>query len=312
MAAPIVLPIAPMVRPSVLDGQENGQLDERLLVPTGIPGLSMVRPAARAMIAMVLVMMAELGPQLVMRQVGGYRDLAGQWRIFGGSAARYRPVSFNEWSATPTNRRKTWRAADRRKVAAALGTTIPESDYWVKIRNADGSYPATAAVPGTSNHGWALAADLAEEYDNDATADPILLPTVLWLIAHAHEFGYSAESQEERWHWRYVAGDAIPWRVLDVEAFLAGAANPPEPTPKKEITMLLYEWRKGTPDFTVVTFSGTHIAHCFDGDAAALLMAAKVPVAPVNDTQLLALIKSAKSTTAVPPRLTVAMKAAWV
>lgn len=309
----MILPIAPMVRPSVLDGQENGQLDERLLVPTGIPGLSMVRPAARAMIAMVLVMMAELGPQLVMRQVGGYRDLAGQWRIFGGSAARYRPVSYNEWAATPSKNRKTWRAPERAKVAAYLGISIPDSDYWVKIRNANGSYPATAAVPATSNHGWALAADLAQEYDDDSAPDGITTATVGWLIDHADEFGYSAESQDEPWHWRYVAGDAIPARVLAVEKFL-GDLTDPEPAPpadNKELTMIALDWNPGDKDWTAFCWTGTELAHTFNGHADSVLRRADVARITVTDDELLGVIQSSHTTTVPPSTLNAAMLAAW-
>lgn len=230
-----LLPISPMVMPSVLAGQKNGELPAHLLHPTGIPGLLMVKPAQRAMTAMTLVMMSELGPDLEMRTVGGYRSLRTQWNIFGGPQKRYEPCSYAEWLvASAYGRGKVWEYQDRVAVAAALNVAIPDSTYWRKIKRADGSYPATAARPGSSNHGWALAADLAEEYDEDDAADAIRSKTVLWLIAHAIEYGYSAETQEENWHWRYVAGDAIPQRVLDVEAYLAGhppVTPPPVVTP---------------------------------------------------------------------------------
>lgn len=173
-------------------------------------------------------------------------------------------------------------------------------------------------------------------WDYGYTTDPMRLQIIDFLIDNHEALGVQMivdEGHDRTWKcdrtdvnggWKTGSGVHGSWLHIETTLDMWDDASPipgrlvavepptPNPTPTKDIDMLLYEWRKGTPDFTVVTFSGTHIAHCFDGDAAALLMAAKVPVAPVNDTQLLALIKSAKSTTAVPPRLTVAMKAAWV
>ena len=70
--------------------------------------------------------------------------------------------------------------------------------------------PTLAAVPGTSNHGWALAVDMCEA---GRTAMGFTTPTYLWLKANAAAFGWDhpawaepGQGQEEPWHWEYVGG----------------------------------------------------------------------------------------------------------
>lgn len=231
------LPVHPVTLPSSLNGQQNGMILAELLVPTGVPNLSLVGPAARTLRAMVLVMMHDLGANLQIRG-SGYRTLAGQWSIFGGSAARYEPCSAAEYNATVPANRKQWPTQARHLVAALLHISIPESAYWRKKNfgtAAAPKYKATAAVPGTSNHGWATAVDFGEEMDGDPGMESIRTSTVKWLIVHAYEFGWSAETQSEPWHWRYCAGDRVPQAVLDVEAYLAGVSSGAIPTPPPNV-----------------------------------------------------------------------------
>jgi hypothetical protein len=68
--------------------------------------------------------------------------------------------------------------------------------------------PTLAAVPGTSNHGWALAVDLCEA---GRTAMDFSTRTYVWLKANAAGFGWvhpawaePGRGQEEPWHWEYV------------------------------------------------------------------------------------------------------------
>lgn len=70
--------------------------------------------------------------------------------------------------------------------------------------------PALAAIPGTSNHGWALAVDLCE---TGGAAMGFTTPTYRWLKANAAAFGWAhpawaepGHGQEEPWHWEYVGG----------------------------------------------------------------------------------------------------------
>ena len=86
---------------------------------------------------------------------------------------------------------------------------------------------APCAVPGTSNHGWGLAIDLAIDADGDEQFEwppKSLNSTALaWLRANAPRYGFSWEgtpgtSSFETWHLRYVTGDRVPQAVLDHEA----------------------------------------------------------------------------------------------
>ena len=49
-----------------------------------------------------------------------------------------------------------------------------------------------AAVPGTSNHGWAVATDL----DLDA-------PAIEWMRTNAWRYGFVEDVPREPWHWTY-------------------------------------------------------------------------------------------------------------
>lgn len=70
--------------------------------------------------------------------------------------------------------------------------------------------PTLAAVPGTSNHGWALAVDLCEPGRGGMG---FTTATYLWLEANAGGFGFThpawaepGRGQEEPWHWEYTRG----------------------------------------------------------------------------------------------------------
>lgn len=79
--------------------------------------------------------------------------------------------------------------------------------YWVKKPG-----QATAAIPGTSNHGWGRAIDLTG-YEGR----PVVWA---WLLAHAAEFGYdwaTGRASGEQWHWESLTppstvsgGDPVP------------------------------------------------------------------------------------------------------
>lgn len=218
------LPVRPVVMPSTLKGVENGKLPSHLLTEIGVPGALMERTAARAFRAM-LGEMRKLG--FDPRQVGHYRTYQQQVNLF---LSRYEPVSQAVFSSTPSTRRKQW------PEAPSLGHP---SEWWVK-KLINGKYPATAAVPGRSNHGVGLALDLAEEYDADSSPDSIRQQWVDWLVANAHRYGISAELQSEPWHWRYVAGDVIPQAVLDFERGV-------NVTPADQPTPILVFAYPGTP-----------------------------------------------------------------
>jgi peptidoglycan DL-endopeptidase CwlO len=65
--------------------------------------------------------------------------------------------------------------------------------------------PGLAAVPGTSDHGWALAVDLCAGLQSFGSAQ------YAWMAAHAPAFGWSnppwarpGRGREEPWHWEFT------------------------------------------------------------------------------------------------------------
>jgi peptidoglycan hydrolase-like protein with peptidoglycan-binding domain len=211
------LPITKLVMPSTLNGQQNGRLPDSLLTTIGVGNARMERTAARSFIAMFAEARRAIG--VTVKHVGDYRPFETQLNLF---LSRYQQATLAQYTVTPAAHRKIWKEAPFNGY---------QSTYWIKKKNANGSYPATAATPGNSNHGWGLALDIAEEYDSDAGPDPIRAVFVGWLCEEAHRYGVSAELQSEPWHWRYVAGDRIPVATLDFERNNGVVPPPPVPTP---------------------------------------------------------------------------------
>jgi peptidoglycan hydrolase-like protein with peptidoglycan-binding domain len=161
--------------------------------------------------------------------------------------SRYQEASQSTYNSTAGAHRKVWNDAPKNGY---------NSIYWVK-KLVNGRYPATAATPGNSNHGIGLALDLAEEYDTDSAPDPIRSQWVQWLVNNASRYGISAELQSEPWHWRYVAGDAIPKAVLDFERS-GGVLSTSQPVPGPAL---------------VFAFPGTSLKVGSTGDAVKLIQA---------------------------------------
>lgn len=179
----LVLPVRPLKKPACLRGQKNGELAAGILKRCGIGNFLLAEPAARSCRALVA---AAEAAGFKVRATGTYRTLKQQEQLF---LSRY---TTKELPGRPTKR---WN-----------GVT-----YWQKPKT------AMAAVPGTSNHGWGLAVDFAEELDGDAQPESVSPRFVKWLIKHASTYGFSAELQSEPWHWRFVAG-TVPDAVLAWEA----------------------------------------------------------------------------------------------
>ncbi len=85
--------------------------------------------------------------------------------------------------------------------AKAQGVTIGVTDGYrsyesqVRVASEKGLYSqgGLAAKPGTSEHGWGLAADLKL----DATAQA-------WMRQHGSEYGFVENVPREPWHWEFV------------------------------------------------------------------------------------------------------------
>ena len=67
-----------------------------------------------------------------------------------------------------------------------------------------------AAYPGTSNHGWAVAADMG--WRNTST--------IQWAHAEASKYGFKFDVPSESWHMTYQDGDIRP-AVLEAERQMA-------------------------------------------------------------------------------------------
>ena len=172
----MILSIVPVVYPTAINGLNNGLIDQDCLheIDGGVGKL--LAPAHRAWNAMKA---AALADGIVLQPTSSadcYRSYDVQVRTF---EARY---TTQPLPGRPT---RTWD-----------GVT-----YWQQPGT------AAAAVPGTSNHGWGLAVDVA-----NASGD--LLD---WLAENCRRYGWSHELQSEPWHVRYVDGDRIPQAVLDFE-----------------------------------------------------------------------------------------------
>lgn len=166
---------------AILVGQENGKLDLDLLTP-------------------------------IMAMVNGESTLVGRllpnparaWNAMVAAAAvdgiELRPTSmadtFRSYAIQETIFRQRYSTSE---VAGFLGTKRWNGQVWYQR-----PHTAMAAVPGTSNHGWANAVDVA----NASGA------RLMWMVRWAETFGWSWETQSEPWHLRYVAGDQLPAAVL--------------------------------------------------------------------------------------------------
>lgn len=205
-----MLYVKPVTKPSTLDGQSNGNLGPCQLEPTffnGVGYASLERTTKRAWDAFNITCFAESGWWLTAVSLGdAYRSYESQVRLF---TSRYTPT-FDAATCKGESVYKWWKGVK-----------------WYQLK-----YTAMAAVPGTSNHGWGLALDVAiydpNRNDGDKYAgDPVYIQSNellwAWIQMNAPRFGFSWEAQSEPWHLRYTEGDNIPQKVLDVENWLANA-----------------------------------------------------------------------------------------
>lgn len=163
------LPIRRLTLPKELAGQINGELNPALLVAIRPSGY-LYKTAAASWTAMKRA--AKLD-NIVLKPTSpfdAYRPLSVQRAVF---LQRYtldmiegRPV--REW----------------RGVTYSLKPGV-----------------APLAAPGTSNHGWGLAVDVASVSAGGRLE---------WLIANGERYGWSHEMQSEPWHIRYTLGDKLP------------------------------------------------------------------------------------------------------
>ena len=192
----ITLPVTDVVMPSALAGQQNGRLSPALLVsipdPTGGATIRLLAVAARSRAALVQAAALAGFKLKSTSSADGYRDIAQQEAAFTSHYSKTVPPGL-------AGTGRTWNGV-----------------RWYRLPD-----KSIVAVPGTSNHGWGIANDYAEERDGDPGPESLSDAAVEWLVANAHLYGWSAELQPEPWHWRHVTGDTLTPAVLAYEASLS-------------------------------------------------------------------------------------------
>lgn len=224
----MLLPVHPVTMPDGLNGQKNGRLSVCSIRPVVFPywgAMSLYPSAADAAEMLMLAAKLDTGQVMTCTSPGDvYRTWQAQLNVF---LDRAEPVDY-----------ETWLAADswRRRIFQYDGHT-----YWLFHEDV-----SPVAVPGTSNHGWALAVDFAlfvngrivNIRSNGLFWGWLAAPGLVegpWRIgggSNAESFGFSWEGQRdlnkkgaEPWHLRYVMGDERTPRVRDMLAYIAATGG---------------------------------------------------------------------------------------
>jgi|DEB0MinimDraft_6_1074348.scaffolds.fasta_scaffold32997_2 LAS superfamily LD-carboxypeptidase LdcB len=184
-------PVLPVIMPADLKGQANGKLDVSLMRPLKGTKGALHHAAATAFNCLQMeAYFAGVDLQST-SSADTYRSYERQERTF-----------LTRYSKTPTGR-------------VPIVTRKWEGRRWYLRR---GSAPS--ASPGTSNHGWGLAIDIAGASGARLAwmmgPHPFLSPVLKYGFSWEVESGRNAES----WHIRYVCGDKPPAAVeLAVQVF---------------------------------------------------------------------------------------------
>lgn len=178
--------VLPIIMPSDLAGQKNGEINPALLRDIKAPNGKLHRLAATAWNAMQL---AAYFDGIELKHVGAYRPLPEQIKLFN-----------TRYEAAPTGR------------TPQVTRTYQGKTWYLK------KGVAPAGSPGTSNHGIGLAIDVA-------SCSGKRLEWLLgdgFMTSNALKFGFSWEVRDganaEAWHIRYVAGDTLPQAVTEAIA----------------------------------------------------------------------------------------------
>lgn len=182
----MTLPVLAGIRPPSIGAALNGELDAGILVNVGGARIRMLaREAAEQFVRLRQLVRVDVGVELGILPGGAYRSYVDQVMLFN---QRYEtpPVA-----GRPT---KTWSG----KV------------YSLRV-GSNGKLLATAAVPGTSNHGIGAAVDCCElDLETGGYLGITSSQAWPWLLEHVVEHGWSWELQSEPWHLRLVALPPAP------------------------------------------------------------------------------------------------------
>jgi LAS superfamily LD-carboxypeptidase LdcB len=98
---------------------------------------------------------------------------------------------------TPAAQSLTALIADARRDGVSIGVTDSYRSYAEQVdlvrRKGLYSQGGLAAKPGTSDHGWGMAADL--DLNSKAQA---------WMRANGAKYGFEEDTPREPWHWAYT------------------------------------------------------------------------------------------------------------
>lgn len=175
--------------------QENGKLSLSTLTRLSVGGY-LTTAAANSFERLRLAGARDGVNVTITSTADAYREYAIQERIF---TERYLPT-YTEYAPGKVDKRY-W-----------------QGRYWFRRAGT-----AAAAVPGTSNHGWAIAIDIANVGGFNSTF-------YRWLSNNAPALGWSNDegrSVGEAWHWTYKSGSDGG----------GGTAPAPNPTPEEEDDM---------------------------------------------------------------------------
>ncbi|GAA0961102.1 M15 family metallopeptidase [Virgisporangium aurantiacum] len=123
-------------------------------------------------------------------------DLAayGNGRIPAGALSQVGDTRHRLWA--PAADSLTRLMADAKRAGVSIGITDSYRPYaeQVDLAQRKGLYSqgGLAAKPGTSDHGWGMAADL--DLNPQAQA---------WMRANAARYGFREDTPREPWHWAY-------------------------------------------------------------------------------------------------------------
>ena len=163
-----------------------------------IPKTSSVTPAAGGTFADHLTeAVATASSTYKLNSKGIPADLAayGNGKIPAASLEKVGATGHKLWA--PAAEQLTSMIADAKKDGVTIGITDSYRTYGeqVDLAKRKGLYSqgGLAAQPGTSDHGWGMAADL----DLNASA-------LSWIRAHGSQYGFSENVPRESWHWTYA------------------------------------------------------------------------------------------------------------
>lgn len=196
-----MLPVGRFVKPTELLNVPNGSVPPELLTPCGVGNFTMYHLASRGLKCLLHFAALE---GFFPTATGVGRTLHEQELLFDGTSENFWSPGNNYGRYIPNTKWTNYVGAGH-----TFATPVDQR-IWKGITWKRRSSTSSAAVPGTSNHGFWLAIDFA-------TNMPRFLEFVDWLITNAVRFGFSAELQSENWHWRWYVGDSIPVEVLQFE-----------------------------------------------------------------------------------------------